>query len=91
LAIYEASLSNYLALVNGTEAYVPREQRQGHKSWRAVDVFAMGYIFIQLLTFSKDISIRFFQEVRKYHGSGTGISCPIYGTDITCKLSVSLY
>jgi len=70
LSTYGASLSNNLVSVNGTEAYMAPEQGHGCKSSRAVDVFAMGCIFIELLTFGQGISIKFFQEFRKYYGSG---------------------
>lgn len=69
LATVEASPSTHVASIHGTETYMAPEQGFNKNYGRSADVFAMGCIFLEFLTFARNISVDYFENFRRLWGN----------------------
>jgi serine/threonine protein kinase len=71
LASQKPSVSSNPASVEGTECYKAPEQGAGFMFGRSADVFALGCIFIELVTFGTNINVEWFGHYRQQYGPQT--------------------
>lgn len=69
LATQSGRISSHIASIHGTEKYMAPEQGRGLKYGRSADVFAMGCIFLEIITFARNISLDYFDHFRREWGS----------------------
>ena len=69
LATQFESSSAHVASVQGNEKYMAPEQGVRSSYGRSVDVFAMGCIYLELLSFARDKSLEYFDHFRRVWGN----------------------
>lgn len=68
LASQRSHPSQNPASVHGTEKYMAPEQGVRKTYGRSADIFALGCIFLELITFGANISTRYFDTFRRHFG-----------------------
>lgn len=68
LATQDESPSSHVASIHGTEKYMAPEHGVRLTYGRGADVFAMGCIFLEFLTFARNISLEYFDNFRRLWG-----------------------
>ena len=69
LAAQDTKISAHIASIHGTEKYMAPEQGERLTYGRSADVFAMGCIFLEFVTFAMNTSLDYFDNFRRIWGS----------------------